>query len=280
MGMNLIVRNNVSLAPMAPGIERIKGFFPPSFLALQTTRLGGSSQAPYDLFNLATHVGDDPALVAANRARLASHLPAKPLWLHQVHGTQVAECDEGDECMPRDADAGIAHSTGVAAVIMTADCLPILVARAATGQCAAIHAGWKGLAAGVIEATLNRMALMPAKAGVDRDDWWLWMGPAIGPEAFEVGGDVVNAFVAPDPDAIQAFSELKAQSEGRPQKWMADLKLLARLKLERWAKDFRGAATLTVACSNECVYSDAVRYFSFRRDRVTGRMASLICRLS
>lgn len=270
---------------IAPGIERIEGFFPAAFLAIQTTRLGGQSHAPYASFNLATHVGDDPKDVAANRARLAQHLPHEPLWLQQVHGTAVARpapvsMDASVAELPV-ADASIT-STSQPAVVMTADCLPLIVAQAGSGQCAAIHAGWKGLALGVVEATLNQMAQAPRLGDATiNDDWHIWLGPCIGPAAFEVGRDVLEAFTQDDPGASCAFSAKPNAKD----KWMADLSQLAMRRLIRWSERLRNAtsghrARLVLARSGECVYCDPERYFSFRRDRITGRMASLICHLS
>lgn len=282
MGMKMVDCQAARPKAIAPGIDRIEGFFPPSFLALQTTREGGKSLGPYASFNLATHVGDDPVHVAANRARLAKHLPAQPLWLCQVHGVAIAECS-GDE--PPQADAGIVQGKQSVAVVMTADCLPLLVARPATGQCAAIHAGWRGLAAGVIEATLDRMAACAAPAaGRDGDAWFIWLGPAIGPKAFEVGQEVVDAFTASDIGASAAFFSLDlpkatGTSSVATHKWLGDLSMLATRRIEHWCRSFRGAATLFLARSNECVHTDEQRYFSFRRDKVCGRMASLICNL-
>lgn len=304
--MTWVDAGRIGYRELAPGIEAIDDFFPSSFLALQTTRHGGASQGPYASFNLATHVGDDPAIVAANRARLASQLPAAPLWLHQVHGTVVVECatDTGiSGHMPPQADAAIAKAIERAAVVMTADCLPLLVARPATGQCAAIHAGWKGLLAGVVETTLDQMSVVSADANASSDDWYVWLGPAIGPTAFEVGADVLHAFTDLDPQAGQAFVP---RSAGNGPKWMANLSWLAEHRLQRWMRSFRGAAIpdnnssvikaaadpgssgradagsgrLIIGRADECTYRQPNRYFSFRRDRITGRMASLICRLS
>lgn len=291
MGTEVIDCGVVRAKAIAPGIERIDGFFPASFLAIQTTREGGASVGAYASFNLATHVGDDSAAVAANRERLASHLSAAPRWLNQVHGTVIAQCAASNE--PPKADAAIAVGLESAAVVMTADCLPLLVARPATNQCAAIHAGWKGMASGVIEATFDRMASVSAPANVvGPDDWYVWLGPAIGPKAFEVGQDVVDAFVRNDAQSMAAFlrreaagsntSDLKDKNHpdlAAPHKWLADLPWLAVRKIELWTATCGTAARVFVARSNECSYSDTERYFSFRRDKVCGRMASLICRL-
>lgn len=293
MGMTFELAGIVKPKEIAPGILRIEHFFPDAFMALQTTREGGVSQGVYASFNLATHVGDDPAAVAANRQRLAQLLPNEPRWLEQVHGSDVASCDQAFASGLPKADSGIASAIGVVPVVMTADCLPLLVARPATGQCAAIHAGWKGLSKGVIEATLDQMLAQGRTPDASIEDVWLiWLGPSIGPTAFEVGNDVRDVFISDDPDSAIAFTSLGIDL---PQKWRAHLAKLAILRLARWARTYRGAtspealsgkasdarlARLVVAQSGDCVYRDAEQYFSFRREKVTGRMASLICRLN
>jgi YfiH family protein len=169
---------------------------PPGVRALQSTRTGGVSRGPYESLNLGDHVGDDPADVAANRARLAAFLPGEPLWLKQVHGVAVA--DALADGPGAEADAAIARQGGRVCVVMTADCLPLLLCDRAGTVVAAVHAGWRGLAAGVVEAAVAAM-------GRPGSELLAWLGPAIGPEAFEVGEEVRAAFLARDPGAAEAF---------------------------------------------------------------------------
>jgi YfiH family protein len=229
---------------------------PPRVRAASTTRLGGVSPAPFDGLNLADHVGDDPAHVARNRALLRDRLalPAEPLWLAQVHGCEVA--DAGKAAPGCAADAALTRAPGQVCAVMTADCLPVLLCDRRGRAVAAAHAGWRGLAAGVIERTV-------AALGADSDEVLAWLGPAIGPEAFEVGGEVREAFVADDPDAAVEF---RARGTG---KWLADLYGLARRRLGR-------AGVGRVYGGGLCTYGDPARFYSFRRDGATGRMASLI----
>lgn len=239
---------------------------PPNVVALSSTRRGGCSQAPYDDvaggggFNLGTHVGDDPAAVQANRALLRTRLPAEPVWLNQVHDVQVADAAGlvGSDHVP-DADASFAQRPGVVCVVQTADCLPVLLCDAAGSVVAAAHAGWRGLAAGVLENTVARMRA--AGAG----DLMAWMGPAIGPNNFEVGAEVKAAFEQHDPRASSAF----AARNGVPGKYLADLYRLARLRLQ-------GCGVAAVYGGGRCTVQEAGDFYSFRRDRVTGRMATLI----
>ena len=228
---------------------------PANVKALSTTRAGGVGTAPFDSLNLGTHVGDDPAVVAANRARLRERLPAEPGWLNQVHGTAVV--DLATVCGVPDADGAISRRPGAVCVVMTADCLPVLLCDRAGTVVGAAHAGWRGLQGGVIEATTRAM-------GVPAGDLMAWLGPAIGPEAFEVGDEVRAAFVADDSAAAAAF-----RLAGPAGKWLADLYLLARQRL----------AALGVAGvygGDACTFTDAARFFSYRREGRTGRMASLV----
>lgn len=224
--------------------------------ALVTTRhsLQGLSQAPYEHFNLGGHVGDAALAVAANRRQLRACLPAEPLWLRQVHGVHVAR--HGSDAPGVEADASVAWQAGQVSAILTADCLPLLLTDQAGTVVAALHAGWRGLAAGVIEATLTAMAVPAAQI-------LAWLGPAIGPQAFEVGADVRAVFCVPDAQAAQAFV---AQGQD---KWLCDLYLLARQRLQ-------AAGVQRIAGGGLCTYSDARHFYSYRRDGVTGRMASLI----
>jgi YfiH family protein len=229
---------------------------PPSVRALSTFRTGGVSAIPYASLNLAAHVGDEAAAVAANRRSLlrAAGLPTEPVWLSQVHGAQVADLDAGAPAGP--ADAAFTRQTGRVCAILTADCLPILLAAQSGAVVAAVHAGWRGLAAGVIEAAVAALAAEPA-------DLMAWLGPAIGPERFEVGAEVREALLQGDPQGGAAFA---TNARGR---FMADLGELARRRL--------AAAGLTrIYGTPECTHARADRYFSHRRDGKSGRQATLI----
>lgn len=227
---------------------------PANVRARQTQRAGGVSPAPWASLNLGDHVGDDPVRVAANRARLLAELPAPPLWLRQVHGTVVV--DAATSAVDCAADASFSRVAGVVCAVMTADCLPVLFCDRAGSVVAAAHAGWRGLLAGVLESSLTAMAVAPGEV-------LAWLGPAIGPESFEVGPEVRAAFIARDPASAAAF---RAHGEG---KWLADLYALARQRLA-------AAGVGGVFGGGACTFADGERYFSFRRDGVTGRMASLI----
>ncbi|MFN3884799.1 MAG: peptidoglycan editing factor PgeF [Rhodocyclaceae bacterium] len=222
--------------------------------ALVTTRRGGVSIGPHASFNLADHVGDDPAAVAENRRRLRMLLPAEPVWLQQVHGTRCVDAAR----QPPDtaADASFSRRPGVVCAVLTADCLPVLLCDEAGSIVAAAHAGWRGLAAGVIEAAVAAMAV-PAERLI------AWLGPAIGPESFEVGGEVRDAFIAHDPAAKAAF---RARPNG---KWLCDLYRLARLRLA-------ALGVCRIASADFDTVREVERFYSYRRDGVTGRMASLI----
>lgn len=235
--------------PLIPDWE-----LPAGIHAASTTREGGVSHPPFDTLNLATHVGDDPAAVAANRQRLVKDLglPAEPAWLNQVHGIRVAEAGrEGQE-----ADAVVGRHPGDVCAVLTADCLPVLFCDPDRRIIAAAHAGWRGLAAGVLESTLAAMGSEPQAVTA-------WLGPGIGPASFEVGEDVVAAFTGDDPAAAAAFRRRDATH------WLADIYDLARLRLER-----AGVAEVTGGGLDTC--ADSNRFFSYRRDGETGRMACLI----
>jgi YfiH family protein len=227
---------------------------PANVRALVTTRAGGDSVGPYASFNLATHVGDDPAAVAANRRRLRRHLPAEPAWLDQVHGTVCVAAEAGG--LPATADASVSFAPGRVCAVLTADCLPVLFCDERGAAVAAAHAGWRGLAAGVLEATVAAMGLPASRL-------LAWLGPAIGPAAFEVGDEVRAAFVGPDPATATAFV---AHGEG---KWLCDLYRLARRRLALAGVD-------RVHGGGLCTHGDPDRFYSYRRDGVTGRMASLV----
>jgi YfiH family protein len=227
---------------------------PDTVRALATTRTGGVSLPPYDSFNLGDHVGDDPAAVARNREILRAYLPAEPGWLKQVHGTTVAPVDSPDARV--EADAGVAFESAAVCAVLTADCLPVLFCDRRGTRVAAAHAGWRGLAAGVLEACIAAMRC-------PSDEILAWLGPAIGPQAFEIGEEVREVFVRDLPAAAAAFVPVK------PGKWLADIYELARLRLAR-------AGVCEVYGGGFCTYAETGRFYSFRRDKATGRMASLI----
>ncbi|HEY9446607.1 MAG TPA: peptidoglycan editing factor PgeF [Burkholderiales bacterium] len=234
---------------------------PSGVRAIITTRAGGVSRRPYDSFNLGVLVGDDPAAVAENRARLRAVLPSDPVWLRQVHGADVVDADAHPE-LPH-ADASIASRAGTVCVIQVADCIPVLFADRTGSTVAAAHAGWRGLAAGVLAHTVQAMAAR----GTAPCDILAHIGPGIGPDAFEVGAEVRAAFTAQDDEAAHAF---KPKAEG---KWMANLHWLARRALER-------AGVTHIYGNPLCTVSDPSRFYSYRRDKITGRMAALIWRTS
>ncbi len=263
------------LSPIAEGICRIDGLFPSNVLAVQTNRHGGSSSGVCEGFNLASHVGDDPASVAANRARLQQHLPCQLTWLEQVHGTDAVAVDSSTCAQPPSrADASITRSRDVACLVMTADCLPVLLARPGAGQVAAIHAGWRGLCAGIIESTLDCLMAM-APASEPEPPWCIWLGPCISGESFEVGADVRTAFLERDPLADACFTPVPGQAS----KWHASLQGLAMRRLLHWqshARDIGPMPSFRVALDTTCTMRRQDLYYSYRRDRLTGRMASLI----
>ncbi|MDM8559378.1 peptidoglycan editing factor PgeF [Candidatus Parabeggiatoa sp. HSG14] len=229
---------------------------PAKVKAYTTTRCGGHSQSPYNGLNLADHVGDDTEAVIANRTELVEtlNLPLEPIWLQQVHGTQViAGYSKNRGCT---ADASFSTLPGQVCVVMTADCLPVLFCNRVGTCVAAVHAGWRGLAGGILEATLQRLN-MPA------ENILVWLGPAIGPQAFEIGDEVYKAFVDFLPQAVDAF---KPSRKGH---WLADLYLLARQRLAH-------QGVTAIYGGDFCTYTDVERFYSYRRDKVTGRMASLI----
>ncbi len=227
---------------------------PTNVHALVTTRSGGVSAAPWDSFNLGNHVGDAAAAVTENRRRLRQHLPAEPLWLKQVHG--IGCLDAQRSASNELADAAFTHAPGMVCAVLTADCLPVLLCDEAGTVVAAAHAGWRGLAAGVIESTVMSM-------GVSGEQLLAWLGPAIGPLNFEVGDEVRATFVAHD---IQATAAFAAQTEG---KWLCDIYLLARQRLA-------ALGISRTASADFCTVRDKKRFYSYRRDGTTGRMASLI----
>ena len=232
---------------------------PPGIRALITTRAGGVSAAPYHSLNLGFSTGDDPRSVDENRSRLRALLPQEPRWLKQVHAAHVVEAESVHD-RPA-ADASIARSAGTVCAVLVADCLPVLFADRAGSVVAAAHAGWRGLAAGVIDNTVAAMH----RAGVAAPDVMAYIGPGIGPAEFEVGDEVREAYVKLDQGAAAAFSPRS------PGKWLADLPALARRALAR-------CGVRDICGGDLCTYSDAQRFYSYRRDGETGRMAALIWR--
>ena len=236
------------LTPEWPAPARVRAAF--------TLRGGGVSSPPFGSLNVGAHVGDESAAVAENRRRVhaALDLPAEPAWLEQVHGTRVADLDALGTAAP--ADAVMTRVAGRVCAVQVADCLAVLLAARDASAVAVAHAGWRGLAAGVLEATV---AALGGAAG----DLIAWLGPAISQPHFEVGAEVRDAFIARDPGASGAFT---ANARGR---WQCDLAALARRRL--------GALGVTaISGGSWCTYADPARFFSFRRDGRCGRMAALI----
>jgi YfiH family protein len=227
---------------------------PATVHAAQTTRVGGVSKPPYDSLNLGAHTGDAPEDVAENRRRLHEHLrlPAEPAWLAQVHGTDVVAAAAG----PATADGSWTDQPGVVCTVMAADCLPVLLCDQAGETVAAAHAGWRGLAGGVLERAVAAMQRPPSRL-------LAWLGPAIGPDVFEVGEEVRAQFLQADPQANQCF---RRSPQGR---WLADLYALARRRLAR-------AGVEAVYGGGFCTVRQRDLFYSYRRDGRTGRMASLI----
>lgn len=227
---------------------------PHNVRALQTTRRGGISTAPYDSLNLGSHVGDAPLAVAHNRMLLAPLLPSEPVWLEQVHGTTVVDAARAD-CRPR-ADACITMHAGAVCVVMTADCLPLLLCDSGGSVVGAAHAGWRGLCDGVIEHTVQAMQVPPASL-------MAWLGPAISQEAFAVGEEVRAAFIAQQAEAGAAFVP------GAAGKWQADIYMLARQRL-------LALGITQIYGGGFCTHADRARFYSYRRDGRCGRMGTFI----
>jgi purine-nucleoside/S-methyl-5'-thioadenosine phosphorylase / adenosine deaminase len=230
---------------------------PATVRAACTTREGGVSRGPWAGLNLGRSSGDDPAAVDENRRRVAAALglPGEPCWLRQVHGVRVAPMPES--APHPEADASYATAAGVVCAVQAADCMPVLFCDEAGTMVAAAHAGWRGLAGGVLEATVAALPAPPARL-------LAWMGPALGPEAFEVGEEVRECFLAADADAAAAF-----RPSHRPGHHYADLFVLARQRLAR-------AGLTRIYGGDLSTHADPRRFFSYRRDGVTGRMAALI----
>lgn len=249
----------------------------PRVRALVTTRAGGVSLPPYGRWasgretagglNLGLHTGDDPARVECNRSRLMSLAGVRAAWLEQVHGDVVVRADEVPPDAPVRADASVTAVSGVACLVMVADCLPVLLCDADGRAVGAAHAGWRGLAAGIVEKTARRVAEL---AHCAPDTLHAYLGPAIGPAMFEVGDDVRAAFLAAaEPAERGATARAFVAREGASGKHLADLYALARLRLARL-----GVAHITGG--DACTVTDRERFYSYRRDRVTGRMAALV----
>ncbi len=233
-----------------------------------STRAGGVSGLPFDSLNLSVSVGDDPAAVAENRARWTAALGHAPVWLQLVHGRDVLRLHAGGPEHPaQPADAAWTSDAGVVCQVTAADCMPVLLALRDGTAVAAAHAGWRGLAAGVLQATVQAMC---AGTGTSPDAVQAWLGPCIGPRAFEVGAEVLQAFGCdPAGDAGSRFISRQG-GDGSP-RWLADLPALATQCLQ-------AAGVQRITPSGLCTVADASRFFSFRRDSRTGRLAAAIWR--
>jgi len=239
------------ITPDWPAPERVR--------ACATSREGGVSSGAFASLNLSDYVGDSDPAVGENRSRVRDKLalPAPPLWLHQVHGTGILAAHQLPEnSNPLEYDGSYTFSPGIVCAVQTADCLPVLLCDRRGHRVAALHAGWRGLAAGILEAGVQAMV-------TDPDYLLAWLGPAIGPDAFEVGADVYHAFVDADAETEKAFRRQSAD------KWLADIYQLARRRLAL-------AGVNAVYGGGFCTYNEATRFFSYRRDHTTGRMATLI----
>jgi polyphenol oxidase len=246
---------------------------PPGVVAGTTLRQGGVSTGPYASLNLGTHVGDDSHAVRTNRRRFrqACGLPAEPLWLNQVHGTRVATATTSTKAVSGtntkvvpgtgkydEADARVERRPGVVCAVLTADCLPVVLASATGDEIAVAHAGWRGLCEGILEATVAASSTPP-------DQLQAWLGPAISQSAFEVGGEVRDSFLRSDEAAARHFRE---NERGR---WQADLYGLARLRLEK-------CGIAGIFGGNHCTFGEPAEFFSYRRDGPCGRMATFVFR--
>lgn len=248
----------------APGGLAVAWPFGPSVRAHMSTRAGGASTGPYAGLNLGAHVGDDAAAVQLNRQRWAVSMQATPVWLQQVHGTTVVDAVDVVEGRAGPADAVFSTQPGLACTVLVADCLPVLMADA-QGRCvAAAHAGWRGLAAGVLENTLTAVC---GASGASTGEVTAWLGPCIGPRSFEVGDDVRDAFGAQGAPYFRAHQRRDGSSA-----WLADLPGLARMRLA-------AAGVARIEGGQWCTVEDADRFFSYRRDGVTGRLAASIARV-
>jgi hypothetical protein len=241
--------------------------------AAMSTRAAGVSRPPWDSLNVGDAVGDEPQAVTENRRRFAAAIGAQPVFLRQVHGSRVLDLDrldgdpeaQGAQASPLQADASVCTTPGLACAVQVADCLPVLLAAPHGRGVAAAHAGWRGLAGGVLEATV---AALCERCACSPGELWAWMGPCIGPRQFEVGADVLQAFGVEAGDQAGEAALFRARP-GAPRKWLADLPALARLRLER-------AGVVRVGGGTWCTVEEPSRFFSFRRDRITGRMVAAI----
>lgn len=222
--------------------------------SLITTRSGGVSGAPYASMNLADHVGDDPRAYRENRRRLRTQLPAEPLWMRQVHGVGVIEAQSWFSGV--EADGAVARAAGAVIGVLTADCLPVLFCDLEAKVVGVAHAGWRGLVSGILETTIAQMAIDPGRL-------MAYLGPGIGVEVYEVGEEVRDAFARVDAGAVQAFMP------HTPGKFFADLYQLARQRLAK-------TGIMAIHGGEFCTFAEENRFFSYRRDGPTGRMASLI----
>lgn len=229
-----------------------------------TTRQGGISTGPWAQFNLGFNTAEALEITTANRQRLSQVIPSVPFWLTQVHGNTVADADAYSTLSPErpEADAAVTTARGRVLAVLTADCLPVVLSDAAASVVAVAHAGWRGLAGGVLENTLRAMADRAPAASL----WRAWIGPGIGAQAFEVGDDVYQAFIGHDPQCARHF---KPRSRTRPGKWLADLPGLAALRLAN-------AGVSEIALSGRCTFSEPEHFYSYRREPVTGRMATVV----
>jgi len=240
---------------------------PASIRALVTTRTCGVSEAPYDALNLGKHVGDAPEKVIENRARLRQLLPSEPIWLEQVHGTRVWHSGENFQ-----ADAAISAELNQVITVLTADCMPVFFCNRAGSLVGVAHAGWRGLCAGVLENTVQALCEKSLALGqtLAREDILVWLGPAIGPSCFEVGNEVREQFIAAARLTGAVFPLESFQAiPGKPQKYWANLYLLAR-------SDLKYAGIQAIYGGDFCTFTQSERFFSHRRDGVSGRFAALI----
>ena len=239
---------------------------PASIHSLVTTRRGGISSSPYDSFNLGDHVGDEPSCVIANREVLQQHLPAQPLWLAQTHSIEVSTPKSRLQfsSRPIEADAAVTDNPDEVLAILTADCLPVLITSADGKVIGAAHAGWRGLCDGILENTVSEILKLSDQS--DPADLMVWMGPAIGPESFEVGQDVVGRFME---SGVHDIQKCFVPIANKPGKYLSDIYQLARERLI-------SVGVNAIFGGNLCTVQDSERFFSYRRDGVTGRFASLI----
>jgi YfiH family protein len=240
----------------SPGFIRPAWPAPANVHALVTLRTGGYSSGPYTSFNLAAHTADDPATVHRNRALLREYfsLPAEPVWLQQVHSNRIINAER--DAAGFEADGSWTSKTGIVCAVMTADCLPVLICNQQGNKVAAAHAGWRGLHAGVVTNAVSMLESEPAEL-------MAWFGPAIGPQAFEVGVEVMRAFTDKNDENTAAFRQVDDRH------WLCDLYALARIELYN-------LGITSVYGGTECTFTDEQRFFSYRRDGDTGRMTSLI----